>query len=129
MKKFEIKNEKIRVILLTIGGILAGFVNGFLGTGGGILLVFALALTAKGESTPDSVRDRFATVIAVIIILSAVSVIFYGKTADMGAASPYIIPGMLGGAAGALLLDKINVKWLKRIFAIMVLWAGICFLR
>ena len=120
-----IKNGRLRIFLLGVCGVLAGFVNGFLGTGGGIILMFALGLLAN----ETELRDRFATVIAVILPLSAVSAIIYGKNVDIGAASPYILPGMLGGASGALLLDRLKAGFLKKLFAIMVIWAGICFLR
>lgn len=120
-------SEKLRVILLGILAIFAGIVNGFLGTGGGIVLMFALSLIPNSDDT--STRDRFATVIAVILPLSLVSVLTYGKSVDLSAASPYIVPGIIGGVAGALLLDKLSVKIVKRLFAAMVIWAGISFLR
>lgn len=120
-------SEKLRVILLGILAIFAGIVNGFLGTGGGIVLMFALSLIPNSDDT--STRDRFATLIAVILPLSLVSVLTYGKSVDLSTASPYIVPGILGGIAGALLLDKLSVKIVKRLFAAMVIWAGISFLR
>lgn len=106
--------------ILGLAAVAAGFVNGFLGTGGGIILIFALGMTEV------EARDKFATVIAVILPLSLVSAIFYKVKIE--SAAPYLLPGMLGGATGAWLLDKINIKWLKKIFAIMVIWAGICFI-
>ncbi|MBQ8510861.1 MAG: TSUP family transporter [Clostridia bacterium] len=116
--------EKIRLFLLLAAGLGAGFVNGFLGTGGGILLIFALAMAPNLD-----VRDRFAAVIAVILPLSLLSAVVYGGAADFSAASAYILPGMLGGVCGGLLLDRINVNWLKRLFAAMVIWAGVSFLK
>ena len=105
----------------------AGFVNGFLGTGGGIILMLALSLMPPGDD--NTARDRFATIIAVILPLSLVSALIYGKDIDISLAVPYLIPGILGGIVGALLLDKLNVKLVKRLFAIMVIWAGVNFLR
>ena len=127
MKKILIKNNKLRLLFLGIGSVLAGLVNGFLGTGGGIILVFALGMLVA-EDGEAAVRDRFATVIAVIIPLSFVSSFMYGKSIDFDAAVPYIIPGMLGGLCGGFLLDRINVFWLGKLFAAMVIWAGICFI-
>lgn len=128
MKKILIKNNTIRLVFLGIGAVLSGLVNGFLGTGGGIVLVFALGMLVADDGE-DSVRDRFATVIAVIIPLSLVSALMYGNTVDFNAAVPYIIPGILGGITGGLLLDRIKVGWLKKLFAVMVIWAGICFIK
>lgn len=109
--------------MLAASALCAGIVNGFLGTGGGILLVFALSLA---EIDP---RDRFATVIAVILPLSAVSVCFYSGSARFSDAAPYLLPGMLGGVCGAMLLDRLDIRWVKKLFAAMVIWAGICFLK
>ncbi len=129
IKKKTLANlsRKNRVIFLGVLSICAGIVNGFLGTGGGIVLMFALSLIPS--SNESSTRDRFATVIAVILPLSLISAITYGKNVDLNTASPYILPGIFGGIIGALLLDKLSVKIVKRLFAAMVIWAGISFLR
>ncbi len=114
-------------ILIAFLAILAGVVNGFLGTGGGIVLMFALSMLPNKDE--NAVRDRFAALIAVILPLSLISTVSYGDSIDFRAAVPYLIPGMLGGIAGALLLDRLNVKIIKKLFAIMVIWAGISFMR
>ena len=128
IKKKSLANlsKKTRIILLGILAVCAGIVNGFLGTGGGIVLMFALSLISSDD---DSARDRFATVIAVILPLSLISAITYGKSIDLSGTTPYIIPGIFGGIIGALLLDKLSVKIVKKLFAAMVIWAGISFLR
>lgn len=126
----KIRSYPLRLAILIPGGMLAGFINGFLGTGGGILLVFLLGLVLPdGEDKDNAARDRFATVIAVIIPLSLVSAMIYSDSVPTTLSAPFILPGMLGGAAGGFLLDRINVKWLKKIFALMVIWAGICFMK
>ncbi len=117
----------IKALFLAFIAIFAGVVNGFLGTGGGIVLMFALSILPAEDD--NAVRDRFATLIAVILPLSLISVISYGERIDFSASTPYLIPGMLGGVSGALLLDRLNVKIVKKLFAIMVIWAGISFLR
>ena len=120
-------STKTRFFLLGLLAFGAGCVNGLLGTGGGIVLMFALSLVpATGE---NAARDRFATVIAVILPLSLISALSYGKSIDLTAAAPYIIPGIIGGVLGALLLDKLSVGIVKKLFAAMVIWAGISFLR
>lgn len=118
---------KPRLILLAASAVLAGAVNGFLGTGGGIVLMFALSLfPAKNDCEK---RDRFATLIAVILPLSLISAAVYGSALDLCTSLQYIIPGIIGGIIGALLLDTINVSFLKRLFAVMVIWAGINFIK
>lgn len=114
------------LMILAAAALLGGIVNGFLGTGGGIVLMLALGLLPAEDS--DSLRDRFATVIAVILPLSVISAASYGDKLNFSAAAPYILPGILGGIAGGFLLDKLSVKLVKRLFSLMVIWAGINFL-
>ncbi len=116
------------ILLPAFFGICAGFINGLAGTGGGIILVFYLSylMNKKSGYTP---RDVFATVILSIIPMSVVSAYLYvsQNSVDIADSIPYILPGLSGGIIGALLLDRISVKLLKKIFAVMVLYAGIKF--
>ncbi len=114
----------ISAILLT--GLLSGYINGLFGTGGGIILVFVLARIMTDE-LGYSARDVFATVIAAILPMSAVSAVFYLNSGDvsLGLAEPYLLPGIIGGILGGLLLEHINLKLLKKLFAFMVVYAGI----
>ncbi len=118
--------DKKRVYIISLLAFLAGIVNGFLGTGGGILLT--AVMTMLPAACDNDIRDRFAAVIAVILPLSFISAAIYGENIQLGAAIPYLFPGMLGGICGALLLDKISLRWLKKLFALMMLWAGVNFL-
>ncbi len=118
MKKFIIPAA------LALGAVAAGFIGGFIGTGGGIVLMLVLGLA--GDKI--EIRDRFALVIAVITPLSLLSALIYNKNVDMTAAEPYILPGIIGGSIGALLLCRIKTELLRRIFALMVIWAGLCFI-
>lgn len=126
LKELLLKNDKLFALILGIAALLGGIVNGFLGTGGGIVLMLALGLIPAADDS--SVRDRFATVIAVILPLSVISAVTYGNKLNFDAASKYILPGILGGIAGGFLLDKLSVKIVKRLFSLMVIWAGVNFL-
>ena len=55
-------------------GAAAGFVNGFLGTGGGILLLFGSYFLSHGHRVDT--RDLLASTTLVTLILSAVSAAF-----------------------------------------------------
>jgi len=112
--------------MIALLAVIAGIVNGFLGTGGGIVLMYALSMLP--EKDDNAIRDRFATLIAVILPLSLISALVYGKSADLKPAVPYLIPGILGGITGAFLLDKLSIKLVKKLFALMVIWAGMNFL-
>lgn len=111
-------------VILALGAITAGFAGGFIGTGGGIILMFALSLA--GDKI--EIRDRFALVITVITPLCLISALIYNKNVDLTSAAPYILPGIIGGAVGALLLCRIKYSWLGRLFALMVIFAGLCFI-
>ena len=124
------KKGVFELLLTAIGGLAAGFVNGMLGTGGGIILVFLLGYLMRRDPTLKNIystRDVFATVILAILPMSFVSALFYIKdgSVNINDALVYILPGIAGGIAGAYLLDKINVKFLKKLFAAMVIYAGV----
>ncbi len=110
---------------LALSGLLAGFANGLLGAGGGIIVTFALtrAYTHRDADT----RDIFANVVAAMLPMTAVSAVIYALRGrlDMDAASPYLLPAILGGIIGALLLGRINTEWLKKIFALLVVVSGV----
>ena len=107
-------------------GIIAGFVNGFLGAGGGIILLWILGRMnpEKGES---AVRDNFASVVLTVLLLSCVSAVTYSHISDIDPSSLLllVLPGMAGGIAGAYLTDKLNTKILKLTFCVIIVIAGI----
>ena len=111
--------EHLKTILkLLLLGTAAGFVNGLIGSGGGILVVFGLAPLI---TDPDGKRDVFVNAISLV---SAISYISTGRT-DLTGFGVYIIPAAIGGVIGAFILDKINVPVIKKLFTALVIWSGI----
>ena len=117
-------NKKAAWALLGFAAVSAagGFVNGLLGAGGGILFVFALSRLPGGDP-----KDAFASTIAVILPISAVSAFIYVSN---GTPVPenlpvFILPAIAGGLLGAFLLDKIKVSLLKKIFAALIVYSGV----
>lgn len=113
-------------ILPIVGfGIVAGFLNGLLGAGGGIVIVMGLSLLFK-ERLHDP-RAVFTSAIAVMLPLSLLSALRYVKNGNMtgDGVSFLIIPAILGGVTGALLLRRFTPDTLARIFAAVVLISGI----
>lgn len=111
--------------LIVSGGLFAGIMNGLLGTGGGIVLVFLLSYIL-GSETDDS-RDIYANAIAVVMPVSVVSLILYairGMITDSNFGI-YIIPAVAGGLIGGILLGRIKTDLLKKMFAILVIYSGI----
>jgi len=105
-------------------GSVAGFVNGLLGTGGGILLLFGSYFLNRGRKTDT--RDLFASTALVTLILSAVSAVIYFLKGSVETASlpSYLIPALFGGALGAILLDRLPTRFLEKLFAVLVIVAG-----
>lgn len=114
-----------RTLLLAAAGLAAGLVNGLLGAGGGIIAV--LAFNKLLESGGVDRRDSFANAIAVMLPCSAVSAISYGMrgVADSRELGILVLPAILGGLCGALILDRINIRWLKIIFSSIIIYSGI----
>ena len=110
--------------LLAIG-LGAGFINGLLGAGGGILVVLGLR-ALLGKKVPNG-QSFYASSIAVMLPLSAWSAWQYHVAGNLPSASfsTLLLPAALGGIVGALLLRKIKPRLLNRLFAALVLVAGI----
>lgn len=115
-----------RLAIYCTGGFAAGFVNAMLGSGGGILLLYALHYAKKAVS-PDEVRDQFATVISVMIPLSVLSAIFYfhAELPPLSVWLTFSLPGVAGGILGAMFLDRIHTSFLKNAFSLLTIYAGI----
>jgi len=117
--------KSLPVLLL---GVLAGFLNGLLGAGGGIPLVLGLHLLL-GKKVANG-RRFYTTALTVMLPLSLFSVFCYVQNTPL----PFdlffvmLIPALLGGIAGAQLLNRISTRLLGRIFATVVALSGILML-
>lgn len=111
--------EKVKY---AIAGGLAGIANGFFGGGGGMVLVPLLTRWIGLEE-----RRAFATSVAVILPLCAVSAAVYLLRAEVSfaAALPYLLGGLAGGFLGGKIFRKVPALWLRRIFGVLILYAGI----
>ena len=112
-------------LLFAFTGAAAGAVNGLLGTGGGIILFFVL--TKIYANSPEySTKDVFAMTYAASALMSVASVFFYLRRGSFSIAdaTPFILPAVAGGALGAFLLGKFNAGTFKKLFAALVVWAG-----
>lgn len=124
MRAISDKKGKASALRLTVFGLAAGFANGLLGAGGGILIVFGMTPLITDA---DGQRDIFANALAVMMPVSVVSVINYmtaGRFAIDGF-GVYAIPAALGGLLGAFLLSKLNISIIKKLFAFIVIWSGL----
>jgi uncharacterized membrane protein YfcA len=106
---------------LGASGILIGTLNSFFGTGGGIIAVPVL------EKLGLSKKESHANAVAVILPISILSAVLYlvGGKVSLSDASPFILTGIIGSVLGTVILKKISPFWLKRIFGIFVIYAGL----
>ena len=105
-----------------LAGAAAGVVNGFFGGGGGQVLVPLLA----GRCGLDQ-RKAFATSVAVILPLCALSVAIYlfRGGLDFMTALPYLVGGTAGGWAGGKWFKGMKLPWLKRAFGLLLIYGGV----
>ncbi len=104
-----------------VSGGAAGLVNGLLGGGGGMLLV---PLLSRWQKLGD--RKAFATSVAVILPLCVLSSAIYllrGQL-ELASALPYLLGGAVGGVLGGKLFKNVDMLWLRRGFALLILYAG-----
>ena len=126
MKQLVITPSYRRKLLCVLAGGCAGFLNGLLGSGGGIVLVFLFSILIPSEH-PDAAKDRFAASLAVMFPVAAFSLLLYFQKGHVNTdiLPAMLLPAMLGGCAGALLTDRIPADLLRRFFALVIIIAGI----
>lgn len=106
---------------ITIGA-LAGAANGFFGSGGGMFLVPLFIKWLKLNE-----KKSFATSVAVIFPLSAVSIIVYllKDGIDVLGVLPTLLGGLAGGIVAGRIFKKIPVTFLHRAFGLLIIYGGI----
>ena len=122
------KHHILIFLTLLAVGFGAGCVNGLLGAGGGILIVFALRRLLAGRRADP--RSAYVCAVATILPLSLISAVRYLRQGniDLKAAAILILPAAIGGCLGAFLLRKLSPTVLSRLFAAVVLTSGITML-
>lgn len=104
-----------------IAGVLAGVVNGLFGGGGGIPLLVLLTKWAKLDE-----KAAFATCVAVVFPLCVVSaaVYLFRGSFPLWDALPCLAGGLVGGFLGGKLFREVPNIWLRRIFALFLLYGA-----
>lgn len=110
------------LILFCTLSLLSGGVNGFLGTGGGIIFIYMLQALTK-----NNIKDNFSTSLCATIPISFIALLSYAKTdsVDFSLIQKIIIPTVSGGIIGAFLTDKLKTNYLSVIFGALVTYCGI----
>ncbi len=102
-------------------GLLCGGMNGFFGSGGGVIAVPVL------EHDGCSPQQAHASSVALIFVLSLVTTAVYWMNGglDFGTAWQYVPWGLMGAVAGSLFLRRISSVWLHRVFGMLIITAAV----
>ena len=109
-------------------GLIVGVITGFVGVGGGFLIVPALVLLGKLP-----MRVAIGTSLVIIVFKSVIGFAKYqhglleqGQSVDLPTITVFALTGILGGFIGQILNQKLNQRLLSQIFAIFLVVMG-CF--
>ncbi len=119
--KNKVKSEKKSLSLYFLTGAIAGFINGLFGGGGGMIVVPMLTKLLK---FPEN--KAHATAILIILPFSLLSGLFYASFGhvNLSVLLPCGIGVIGGGLIGAIILNKLNSKWITGIFSVVMFFAG-----
>ncbi len=123
LRRIEKNRQAIsEICVLLCAGIVTGLANGLFGGGGGMLVVPMLTFLAGME-----VKKAHATAIMVILPVSALSGVIYAAFGQFSFSTglPVTIGVLAGGIVGAFLLQKLSIRWVSVIFALVMLAAGV----
>ncbi|MBR2384650.1 MAG: sulfite exporter TauE/SafE family protein [Clostridia bacterium] len=109
-------------VYLALTGALTGLANGFFGGGGGMIVVPLMTFLLQVQA-----KKAHATALAVILPITLISAFIYFTSGKFNFAIgvPTGVGVVIGGVIGAWLLGKISAKWLTKVFAIVMLVAGV----
>ena len=109
-------------IKYAVCGALAGVANGFFGAGGGMVLIPLFTRWIKMDD-----KKAFATSLAVILPLCAVSAVIYliKGSVDLSTALPYVIGGLIGGGIGGRIFRRVPSRLLHIGFAVLIIYGGV----
>ncbi len=120
-------------IEFALTGIFAGFLAGYLGIGGGLVLVPALSwIFSRDPATAGvAVQMAVATSLATMLFSSLSSVLAHHRRgAILWPEVRLLLPGLLSGAlAGTVIADRISSNLLGNVFGVFALLVGLQLLR
>ncbi len=110
-------------------GLLAGFAAGYLGIGGGLILVPALTwlFTRDAGLAPHAVHVAVATSLSTMLVTSLSSIIAHHRHRAIDwTITRQLAPGLVAGAvSGAIIADGLSTRVLAAVFGVYAFSAGI----
>ena len=106
------------------GGVIIGIVNGLFGAGGGIV---AVPVLQKSEVSDKTAHTSSVAVILPVSVFTLILYLLKGRV-SLSAGVPYLLPGLVGAYAGTKLLQKISTIRLRRVFGLLIIFAGARFI-
>jgi len=114
-------------LLIISEGMIVGIITGFVGVGGGFLIVPALLILGKLP-----IRTAIGTSLMIIAMKSAVGFIKYQQilsanemSVDWTTVGIFIAIGLIGFAAGKRLNTRLNQRVLRQTFAVFLIVLGL----
>ena len=111
---------------IALDGTIVGIVTGFVGVGGGFLIVPALVVFGKLP-----MRQAIGTSLAIIVLKSVVGfakyqqqLLSHGNSVDFQTVAIFVVIGIVGSLIGSAINTKLNQRVLKRVFAIFLILLG-----
>jgi uncharacterized protein len=107
---------------LLLIGFITGLINGLFGSGGGTVLVPCLVFLMNIED-----HKAHATAISIILPLSILSSIIYYQynVVDIALTANVAIGSVLGGIVGSMLLNKLPINILRKLFGVIMIIAAV----
>ncbi len=127
--EFDAKEiQRSSIAKIGLEGTIVGIITGFVGVGGGFLIVPALVLLGKLP-----IRMAIGTSLVIIALKSAIGFIKYqhhlltveDRSVDLSTLLIFSLIGIVGSWAGQRLNARLNQDLLKRLFAIFLMVLGI----
>jgi len=128
--KFRLVQTMLEILVFCVVGIFAGFLAGFLGIGGGVVVIpCLLAYFTAFKAMPDPMRIAVATTLSSLFASAlASSITHYKKGGFVPGAFYSLLPGgIIGAFLGVLLTVSVPEFYVKLLFAAFEIFVGIHF--
>lgn len=113
IEHYWVRNVPGGVAMMTLAGVLSALV----GVGGGVLKVVAMDRLMR---LPFKVSTTTSNFMIGVTAAASSGVYLHRGQLEPGLCAPVALGALLGSLAGARVLPRVQTKWLRRIFAVLV---------